>query len=489
MRLFHPLRISVVSLALLAPAASFANDNFAAAIAVAIPSTTNSSNTTATIETGEVSACGGGKSIWYKITPGSSGMIGLDTNGSSFDTELAVYTGATLATLEELTCNDDYVGLQARVTFAAQAGVTYYIRFSGFGSSSGSTRLNVSTQPAALFTQCPVVGAPGGCQYLLTAEADGDVTVQYDSNQPQLGPHRGSLVGVQNDTGAPLCNVGVVRPNAFGFGDLTNGICHVDRQPVGCPFGDTLYEGPDVTFDSPDVDFATVTFDPCIPDGDSGYFSTEGFRSTTAPVACNADDVCDGSETCTNCPMDCGECDLDMDGEPDDSDNCPSLANPNQADLDADTQGNVCDSMDNTLQIASVTVKLKPTSVLAIVKGSLTEPTPLHDVPDASAGGTVQINDQFETDLMGAFLGAECKTTTGAIRCKSADKLALYKVKLSKADEGIVPFMIKLKSLTPVTGFAGPVEVRINDQATSVDRYNYIENCLVTETKLTCEAL
>ena len=41
----------------------------------------------------------GGKSVWYAWTPGFVGVASIDTNGSGFDTLLAVYTGSTLAGL------------------------------------------------------------------------------------------------------------------------------------------------------------------------------------------------------------------------------------------------------------------------------------------------------------------------------------------------------------------------------------------------------
>ncbi len=58
-------------------------------------------------------------------------------------------------------------------------------------------------------------------------------------------------------------------------------------------------------------------------------------------------------ETCTLCPEDCGPCppgnnDQDGDGVPDSQDNCPSVANSNQADCDGDGVGDVCDSFNGT---------------------------------------------------------------------------------------------------------------------------------------------
>ena len=38
-------------------------------------------------------------------------------------------------------------------------------------------------------------------------------------------------------------------------------------------------------------------------------------------------------------------CDADADGVRDDLDNCPSIANPDQADLDGSGRGDVCDGL------------------------------------------------------------------------------------------------------------------------------------------------
>ncbi|MBU6280939.1 hypothetical protein KGQ64_01760 [bacterium] len=64
-------------------------------------------------------------------------------------------------------------------------------------------------------------------------------------------------------------------------------------------------------------------------------------RGASAGDACDSAEVCDGQSK--SCPID-AYVDGDVDGIPDPCDNCPSVANSNQADVDRDGIGNLCDA-------------------------------------------------------------------------------------------------------------------------------------------------
>src|SRR5205814_3355113 len=49
----------------------------------------------------------GGRSVWYTWQAPASGTVELSTYGSTFDTLLAVYTGASLTNLVEVASSDD----------------------------------------------------------------------------------------------------------------------------------------------------------------------------------------------------------------------------------------------------------------------------------------------------------------------------------------------------------------------------------------------
>ena len=134
-----------------------ANDFFTNGFVISSASgTTNGSNINATKEANEPSHAGnsGGRSVWYRWTPSSSGTAVIDTVGSGFDTLLAIYTGTSVSNLSLVASNDDIqidVNLQSRVTFNVTAGTTYRIAIDGYAGANGALVLNwavVSGAPA-----------------------------------------------------------------------------------------------------------------------------------------------------------------------------------------------------------------------------------------------------------------------------------------------------------------------------------------------------
>ena len=66
----------------------------------------------------------------------------IDTCGSSLDTVLAVYTGSSVGSLNEVASDNNTCGQQSRVAFPAAAGATYTVAVDGAGSAAGTFRLN-----------------------------------------------------------------------------------------------------------------------------------------------------------------------------------------------------------------------------------------------------------------------------------------------------------------------------------------------------------
>jgi hypothetical protein len=124
-------------------AAAPTNDNYSAA--QVITGTTAfilASNGCATKEPGEPPHLGnvGGHSVWYRWTAPASLPTVFTTQGSTFDTVLAVYHGNAVNSLV-LDAQDDDSGSNktSRVTFNAVAGVEYHIAVDGWNGSAIGT--------------------------------------------------------------------------------------------------------------------------------------------------------------------------------------------------------------------------------------------------------------------------------------------------------------------------------------------------------------
>lgn len=134
--------------------------------------TVTGSNTNATAEFSEAAHAGNTakRSIWYQWTPTTSGPVTIktytNTSISSFDTVVAVYTGAdepilqrntlgtyikgiapSIATLSPIASNDNYDGRTgSRVRFNAVAGTKYKIAIDGKNGATGRTVLSIIRQ-------------------------------------------------------------------------------------------------------------------------------------------------------------------------------------------------------------------------------------------------------------------------------------------------------------------------------------------------------
>jgi PKD repeat protein len=135
-----------------ANAAPPANDNFASATVIDPPSLPFSDSLPvdeATLEAGEPQGCYiAGKSVWYRITPASNGVLRADIGNSSFiDRILYVYRqdGSGFGGLSSVGCASPYYNGRSAVDFDVEAGKTYYLQAGGFSSSSTGT-LSLSVQ-------------------------------------------------------------------------------------------------------------------------------------------------------------------------------------------------------------------------------------------------------------------------------------------------------------------------------------------------------
>ena len=138
------------------------NDNFANSLTLfGFSDSATGTNVSSTGQAGEpnhggVNFGGDVNSVWWNWTAPVSGQVELNTIGSNYDTSLGVYTGSAVNALTTIGGNDDFYGLQSRVSFQAVAGQTYQIAVDGYSSSIGSIALNLNE--AVNFTQTGTAG-------------------------------------------------------------------------------------------------------------------------------------------------------------------------------------------------------------------------------------------------------------------------------------------------------------------------------------------
>ena len=76
-------------------------------------------------------------SVWYRYTPSITGNHNINTEGSDYDTVLAVWTGSWGA-LSNQGCDDDGgSNLTSALDIMLQSGTTYYIEAMAWGSDPG----------------------------------------------------------------------------------------------------------------------------------------------------------------------------------------------------------------------------------------------------------------------------------------------------------------------------------------------------------------
>ena len=202
------------------PNAPPGNDQFgsAANLDLTTPTSIAGTNVDASIEPGEP-AHGpsiGGTSVWWTFIAPEYGTVTLSTDGSTFDTMLAVYTGSTLSALTAIRSNDG-PGNGSNLTIRVEAGLVYHVAVDGGDGSSGTIGLAHTWTPSSFVSLVPA-------RLLESRVGPGLATT--DGFFAGLGVRSGGSVtelnvagrgGVAADASAVVLTVTVTQPVAAGF--------------------------------------------------------------------------------------------------------------------------------------------------------------------------------------------------------------------------------------------------------------------------------
>ncbi len=126
--------------------------------------------------------------VWWSWTPATTGTATISTedsgtNVTTFDTTLAVYTGASIGALTTIASDDDTgTGNRSLVTFPVNGGTTYRIKVDGFLASNGLLNLHIENgaPPECFGVPATIVGTNLGD--VLVGTAGDDVIVLGDGN-------------------------------------------------------------------------------------------------------------------------------------------------------------------------------------------------------------------------------------------------------------------------------------------------------------------
>ncbi len=210
--------------------------------------------------------------------------------------------------------------------------------------------------------------------------------------------------------------------------------------------------------------------------------STTTSTSTTVPTTSSTTTSSTSSSTTTSLPV----ClDPDGDGVCSSTDNCPTVANADQSDVDGDSIGDVCDPVDGALAVSQL--RLRADTSTSRDNGSITLDANLGSPGfpvTAPQGVGLRVEDSFSVRADVAWAASDCATaTSGAISCRLANPPS--RVRIRPVSPGIYRVTARLRRLGIHPPFAAPVTVILR-YGVGVDRYGSFGTCTVTSSGLRC---
>ena len=228
------------------------NDNFTNAEGrVGLAAFVSGSNIDASIEVGEPQPNTTDSTVWYSWQAPTSTTVNIFTDGSPFDTVLAVFTGTSITQLVDIADNDDEGGssTDSLVTFGGSEGTTYFIQVGGYGAATGQIRLSLICSGACVtndsFDQASLISGSSGRVLGTTSNATAEVgeplvvsgfgghSVWYHWIAPRSGNWAFTTDGSDFDTVLGVYTGKMVSSlSTLGFNDDQNLLSHAKRSRV-----------------------------------------------------------------------------------------------------------------------------------------------------------------------------------------------------------------------------------------------------------------
>jgi hypothetical protein len=122
-----------------------ANDSCAGAIAIGDGSITGTTLGAADSGDGDCFSAAS-NDVYYRYTASCTGTATAETCGgiTDYDSALTIHSACPATSGNQIACNDDFCGLQSRVSWNATAGTQYIIRVAGFSQSAGNFTLTTA---------------------------------------------------------------------------------------------------------------------------------------------------------------------------------------------------------------------------------------------------------------------------------------------------------------------------------------------------------
>lgn len=220
-----------------------------------------------TKEPGEPNHCGvaGGASEWFVYETPASGWLQINTDGSTYNTVLAVYSGPGLdfESLVPVACNNASGNGGDRVLFSTAAATTYFIAVDGVGGASGTVHLNVNLGDPPAITVPPqnktnFVGS--NVTFTVTATGTSNLFFQWKFNGVNIAGATSTSYTRTNIQPSHAGSYSVVVTNTWGSVTSSSATLFIPPSITAQPTNQTVNAGANTSFSVTATGAATLRY-------------------------------------------------------------------------------------------------------------------------------------------------------------------------------------------------------------------------------------